>query len=254
MIKTKLVKASEVAKFLNTKLRGKDILIQKPVPVYDIVPHSISFIKNEIADEQKIIEIINKQSDILIVCPLRFEKSINCSVILSKNSYFDFSKVIKKFFRCPKPKIKIGKNCIIKAEAIIGGAGFSYQKNEKGIHERVAQIGGVTIGDNVEIGSWTAIDRGVLTDTIIESNVIIDNLVHIAHNCVIGEGTIIAAGAVFGGGAIVGKNCFIGLNASIKQRIRIGDNAVIGMGAVVINDVPSEATVVGNPAKVLIKK
>ena len=253
MAKVKQTKASQIAKFLKTRLFGKDIAIKKPVSIYDLSPNSMSFVREK-TFEESLIDIINKNPSSLIICPSQLKERIKSSFIISERPYLDFSRVVKKFFNCPKPKIVIGKNCHIKPNVIIGEEGFSYQKNEKGINERVVQVGGVRIGDNVDIGSGTAIDRGILTDTIIGANVKIDNLVHIGHNCVIGEGTVIVAGAVVGGGAVVGKNCFIGINASIRQRIRIGDNAFIGMGAVVVKDVPSGITVVGNPARPLIKK
>jgi len=250
MPKSKKIKASQIAKFLKTELFGENIFIKKPIPIYDLSSNCLSFIKASDPDES-LIRIINKNPLSLIICPPQLKDEIKSSFILSQRPYHDFSRVVKKFFDCPRPKIVIGKNCHIKPKATIGGEGFGYQKNEKNIYKRVTHIGGVKIGNNVDIGSWTTIDRGVLTDTYIGSNVKIDNLVHIAHNCVIGEGTQLAAGAVLGGGVVIGKNCFIGLNASIKQRIEIGDDVIIGMGAVVVKNVPSRTTVVGNPAKPL---
>lgn len=248
----KIVKASQISKFLNKTLLGRDLSIKKVVPICDLEKNSFSFLREKYLDIRTLGKVKQIQPA-LIICPAKFKKFFKCSLIVSGAAYFDFSQTIKKFFNCPRPKIKIGKNFNKKQYVVIGGAGFSYQRNPKGINERIANIGGVQIGDNVDIGSFSTIDRGVLTDTMIGSDVKIDNLVHIAHNCLIGQGTIIAAGASFGGGVIVGKNCFIGLNACIRQRIKIGDGAVVGMGAVVVKDVPPDVVVAGNPARILKK-
>ena len=77
----------------------------------------------------------------------------------------------------------------------------------------------------------------------------IDNLVHVGHNAEIGDGTIIVAHATIGGSAKIGKNCFIGEGARIKQHITIGDQVIVGMGSVVLKDVPDRDIVAGNPAR-----
>ena len=249
----KNIKASQIAKFLKAPLFGKDITIKKIVPIYSLEPNCLSFVKEEFFNDS-LVETINKTPLSFIVCSERFKNKINASYSISERPYYDFSRAVNEFFGFSKPKIKIGKNCKIKKDVAIGGQAFSHRKNEKGINEVVSQIGGVAIGDNVDIGSFTAIDRGILTDTIIGDNVKIDNLVHIAHNCSVGENTRIAAGAVLGGGVVVGKNCFLGLNCAVRQRIKIGDNVTVGMGAVVVKDIPDNITVVGNPARPLENK
>jgi len=248
------IKASQIALFLGKKLYGKDVLIKKPVPVSELSSNCVSFIKNEIVFDKSLISAVNKHTMSLVICPLNLKDDIKSSFIISERPYYEFSLVVKKFFDCAEPKITIGKNCNIKKGVVIGGEGFSYRKDENRINQHITNIGGVVIGDNVDIGSGTMVDRGILTDTVIENNVKIDNLVHIGHNCTIGEGTMITAGAVLGGGVVIGKNCFIGLNSCIKQRIKIGDDSLVGMGAVVIKDVPPNTTVIGNPAKPLVRE
>ena len=81
----------------------------------------------------------------------------------------------------------------------------------------------------------------------------IDNLVHIAHNVVIDDNSMVIAGTVLGGGVHIGRNCWIAPNVSIKQQLRIGDNALVGLGAVVVKNVKADSTVIGNPAKELMK-
>lgn len=131
---------------------------------------------------------------------------------------------------------------------VIGGEGFGFYKGQ-----RVPHIGGVTIGQDVEIGSGTCIDRGTLGDTIIGDRTKIDNLVHLAHNCVIGKDCMIVAHATICGSVIIEDGVWVGAGATILQKLRIGKGAVIGAGAVVTKDVPAGATVVGNPARILSK-
>lgn len=143
----------------------------------------------------------------------------------------------------------IGKDSRIRSCSSIGGDGFGFERLEDGTPLRFPHLGGVVIGENVEIGSLNSVAKGTLSNTIIEENVKTDNLVHIAHNCIIGKGSLITASAQFSGGVIVGENVWIGPNSSIIQKITIGDNSFIGLGAVVTKNVPSNTVFAGNPAK-----
>lgn len=144
---------------------------------------------------------------------------------------------------------RIGRYCEIQAGAVIGDAGFGFERDAEMRPLRMVHLGGVRIGDYVLIGAMTAVARGALEDTVIEDHVKINNLVHVAHNCHIGHGTIIGACADLSGSLTIGANCWIAPNCSIRQKLTIGERATIGIGAVVVKPVASGATVYGNPAR-----
>lgn len=148
----------------------------------------------------------------------------------------------------------IGSNCLIKSNTVIGEEGFGFEYDENNIPVRIPHLGGVRIGDNVEIGALNVIVKGTLEDTIIESNVKIDDHVFIAHNCNIGENTLIIAGAEISGSVCIGKNVWIAPQAAIINQVAIGDSALIGIGAIVTRSVDPNTIVAGNPAKALRKR
>lgn len=126
----------------------------------------------------------------------------------------------------------IGRNCLIHANSVIGADGFGYA-NDNGKWIKIPQLGSVIIGNKVEIGASTTVDRGALEDTVIEDGVILDNQIQIAHNARIGENTAIAGCTVVAGSATVGKNCTIGGMAAINGHISIADGTYItGMSMV----------------------
>ena len=172
---------------------------------------------------------------------------IEKGVFVGKDTYIDHNVVVRS-------GSKIGSNCFIGAATTIGSDGFGYERDEQGVPNKFVHLGGVSIGDNVDIGSLNSIVRGTLSDTIIESNVKTDNLVHIAHNVHIKEGALFAACSEVSGSVVIGKNAWIAPNVSIMEKVVIGDYAIVGLGAVVIRDVPDRTTVAGNPAKPLVKK
>jgi UDP-3-O-[3-hydroxymyristoyl] glucosamine N-acyltransferase len=147
----------------------------------------------------------------------------------------------------------IGKHCTVKSGAVLGGMGFGFEKDENGNLFRFPQIGNLFIGDYVEIGANTCIDRGALSDTVIGDHCKINNLCHIAHNNKIGKNVVITAQVNISGSNVIEDDVWIAPNATIRGWIRIGKGATIGMGAVVTKDVPAGETWVGNPARKLEK-
>lgn len=144
---------------------------------------------------------------------------------------------------------RIGCDSSVGPGTVIGHVGFGYARETDGTPVAIPHSGGVDVGDHVDIGANTCIDRGTMSDTVIGHQVKIDNLVHIAHNCVIGEAAYVIATAIVGGSVKIGPRAWIAPNASIRQKVEIGADAVIGLGACVVKDVSEGTTVMGNPAK-----
>jgi UDP-3-O-[3-hydroxymyristoyl] glucosamine N-acyltransferase len=128
--------------------------------------------------------------------------------------------------------VQIGDRCIIHSGAVIGADGFGFQPTRDG-WRKVAQVGKVILGNDVEVGANTTIDRGAIEDTCIGNGVKIDNLVQIAHNVRIGEHTAIAGCAGIAGSTTVGARCMIGGAAMIVGHISICDDVVISGGTLI---------------------
>ncbi|CUX96926.1 UDP-3-O-(3-hydroxymyristoyl)glucosamine N-acyltransferase [Candidatus Doolittlea endobia] len=128
--------------------------------------------------------------------------------------------------------IFIGERCLIQSGTVIGADGFGYA-NDRGDWIKIPQLGRVIIGDRVEIGACTTIDRGALDDTRIGNGVIIDNQCQLAHNVVIGDNTAVAGGVIMAGSLTIGRYCMIGGASVINGHITICDRVIVtGMGMV----------------------
>jgi UDP-3-O-[3-hydroxymyristoyl] glucosamine N-acyltransferase len=149
---------------------------------------------------------------------------------------------------------RLGDRVEIHSGAVIGADGFGYTFGE-GRYTKFPQVGLVEIGDDVEIGANTTIDRGSLADTRIASGVKLDNLVHIGHNCEIGEHSVVAAQAGLSGSCTFGKNVIVGGQAGFGERCELEDGAIIGGQSGVLGGkiIHSGETVWGTPARSLEK-
>ncbi len=150
--------------------------------------------------------------------------------------------------------VVMGHHCEIKAGAVLGGAGFGYEKDENGNKFRFPQIGSLIMGDYVEVGANTCIDRGALSDTIIGDYTKINNLCHVAHNNIIGKNVSITGCVNVSGGNVIDDDVWIAPNSSLRGYIHLGKGCTLGMGAVATKDIPAGETWVGNPARKLEKK
>ena len=139
---------------------------------------------------------------------------------------------------------RIGARCIVHAGAVIGSDGFGITKDE-GVWKKIPQIGRVLIGDDVEIGANTTIDRGALDDTVIEDGAKLDNLIQIGHNVRVGAHTAIAACVGIAGSARIGRNCALGGAAMIYGHITLADNVNVSAGTLIMKSLQQPGTYTG---------
>ncbi|HVL01652.1 MAG TPA: UDP-3-O-(3-hydroxymyristoyl)glucosamine N-acyltransferase [Dongiaceae bacterium] len=132
--------------------------------------------------------------------------------------------------------VTIGERCTFHGGVVIGADGFGFA-NEKGAWRKIAQLGGVRIGNDVEVGASTTIDRGALKDTLIGDNVILDNQIQIAHNVEIGEGTAIAGCTGIAGSTKIGRYCTIAGAVGIAGHIEIADRVHLTMRSAITNSI-----------------
>lgn len=142
----------------------------------------------------------------------------------------------------------IGNNCVIHSGVIIGADGFGFTPNEKGEYTKVPQTGNVIIGDNVDVGAGTSIDRATLGSTVIHNGVKLDNQIQIAHNVEIGEHTAIAAQTGIAGSTKIGKHCLIGGQVGIVGHLTIGNNVRIQAQSGIGRNIKDGESIQGSPA------
>ncbi len=131
----------------------------------------------------------------------------------------------------------IGEDCIVHSGAVIGSDGFGFARQRDGSWVKIPQVGRVVIGNDVEIGANTTIDRGAIDDTVIGDGVKLDNHIQIAHNVRIGDRTAIAGCVGIAGSTTIGERCMIGGQAGIIGHLRIADDVVISAGTLVTKSI-----------------
>lgn len=147
------------------------------------------------------------------------------------------------------PNVRLGRRCVVKSGTVIGQSGFGVHRKADDRLEVIPHVGGVVIDDDVELGALNTVASGTIHPTLVGEQVKTDDHVHIAHNCVVGPGTLITACAELSGSVEIGADCWIGPNAAIRDGLTLGDRAFVGIGSVVVKDVPAETTVYGSPAR-----
>ncbi len=133
--------------------------------------------------------------------------------------------------------VRIGMRCVIQPGVVLGSDGFGFAREREGSYLKVPQLGSVAVGDDVEIGANTTIDRGAIDDTVIGNGVKLDNQIQVAHNVCIGEHTVIAAQTGISGSTTIGARCTIGGQAGFAGHIVVVDDVIIGGGTSVTGSI-----------------
>ena len=148
-----------------------------------------------------------------------------------------------------EPEIIIGKDCYIHPRAIIGVHGNTYAKAPDGTRLHLKEIGGVQIGDRVDIEANSIVHRSCFGNTIIEDDVKVCVMCNIGHNTKIGKRTYIAPGVLLGGGTQIGEDCFIWQGVITHSQTKICDRVMVGNGSYVHRDITESGIYAGSPAK-----
>ncbi len=144
--------------------------------------------------------------------------------------------------------VRIGSRVILHPGAVIGADGFGYEIDEKGAFEKVPQVGTVEIGDDVEIGAGTTVDRARLGATRIGDGVKIDNLVQIGHNCVVGANSVIVAQSGLAGSTVLEDHVVVMAQAGLANHVTVGAGSMLAARSGVIESVPPGSHMFGFPA------
>lgn len=164
--------------------------------------------------------------------------------------------------------VEIGDNVIIQPNAVIGGDGFSFVTEglsneerafgslgrkplsppEDARRHRIHSLGGVRIGDDVEIGANSTVDAGTIRPTTVGRGTKVDNLVQVGHNVMVGEDCVLCAQTAIAGSSVIGDRCVLGGKSGVKDNVRVGNDVVLGGAAIVLNDVEDGRFMMGYPA------
>jgi UDP-3-O-[3-hydroxymyristoyl] glucosamine N-acyltransferase len=141
---------------------------------------------------------------------------------------------------------------VIHSGAVIGKDGFGFAQRDDGRHQRIPQVGGVVIGDDVEVGALSTVARGAIEDTVVGDGSKIDDHCHVAHGCRLGRNVLLIGYARIGGSVEIGDNAYLLQDTAVSVGRKVGERAILGSGARVLNrDVGPGERVAGHPARPL---
>ena len=235
----------QIASFIDAEVVGDDsTVITGLATLKSATANDIAFLSNPKYAKQ--IDDCQAGAVILQSAQAQFFNG-NCLIV--SDAYLSYAKISAWFDKAPvvektihasasiDPTATVGDAVSIGPNVVIEADGFGFAPNGKAGWQKISQIGGVVIGDNVEIGACTTIDRGAINDTIIGNNVILDNHVQIAHNAVIGDNTAMAAYAGVAGSTVVGKNCVLAAGAHVVGHASLCDNVQVMAHSLVFKDI-----------------
>lgn len=213
------------------------LICEDPYLVFTRISSMLDYSKS-FSPEIHPASIISEDSTVPDSCNIQAGAFIAEGVELGESVYIGANSVIEKNTRigddtwvAPNVTImndcSIGSRTVIHSGVVIGGDGYGFSENEDHAWEKIPQVGSVNIGDDVEIGANTTIDRGALSNTVIGNGVKLDNQIMIAHNVIIGDHTVIVASTSIAGSSKVGKYCRISGQVGITGHVEIADHTTL---------------------------
>ena len=275
-----VMNARKFASFVKCEMIGDPLKeVTKPSYLHTAKNDELAYcyLKNDDRD----LEAIRKSKAGILICSKHLKAKlagikISSTLILSETPKYDFAKILQTFFVTETPSIsplayvaanvtlgtdvdihpnvviygnvQIGNKVTVRANAVLGAEGLDYGANTKGELERVPHLSSLIVGDNADIGSNTTVQKGILRPTIIGRGSKIGPNCNIGHEVVIGKNCIVTGMTIIAGATEIGDNTFIAPHSTIKNSIKIGKNVLVGIGSLVINNIPDNSTVVGRPA------
>jgi len=274
------IEAKDIAEFLKTEIVGDSFkAISKAGYLHTAKSNELAYCF--LKDAEKDLGAIKKTNASIVICQKNLKDrlmqlEVKPTLILSETPKYDFARVLHRFFvketRTISPIASIGKNVrlgkevdvhpgvviydgtklgtrvTIRANAVLGAEGLDYGSNKTGKLLRVPHISSLIVEDDVDIGSNATIQRGILRPTTIGRGSKIGPNCNIGHEVSIGENCIITGMTMIAGATKIGNNTFVAPHSTIKNSITIGKNVFVGIGSLVLSDIPDNTTVVGRPA------
>jgi len=238
------LKAKVIAEFLKSELIGDANRIINGIGHIDTAePSDLTYT----TDNKKILTtkstvIILQLSSISLI-------SEKHTYIIHENPRCAFGKVVERYFSpSNKCQLKQGKNVKVDASAQIYVEGMSYERNPDGTLQCIPHMAGLILGDNVSVGPFSIVQRGVLKDTVIEEGAKIGPYCNIGHGAHLGKHCLVTGNNFVGGSASIGDYSYVAPHCTIKNGVHIGKRCFVGIGSLVLDDVPDGTTVVGRPA------
>lgn len=210
---------------------------------------------------QKLESIVGKKSQIHASAQIAPDVAIGDGIVIEKNvtisshcTIMSGSTIKEGTTLFPNvtvyPFVTIGKKCRVHSGTVIGSDGFGYHFHQ-GAHHKIWQMGGVVIGDEVELGSCVCVDAGTFIPTTVGNGCKIDNFVQIAHNCILGQGVIMCGHSGLAGSCHIGDFCVFGGRSGCAPDITLGMGCQIAGGALIGCDWPANSVLGGHPARPL---
>lgn len=185
--------------------------------------------------------LVSASADIAHNCVIEAGAYVGPGVRLGRGSHVEPGAVLR-------PGASLGARCRVLSNAVIGSDGFGHAFPADRLPEPIAHLGGVEIGDEVDVGPGAFVSAGTIDPTVVGAGTKIEGHAYVGHNARLGAGVMVCAHAVVGGSAVVGDGVWINPGALIRTKVRVGDHATIGMGAVVMKSIAERVTVMGDAA------